>query len=94
MAPSAEVENLLERLAQVSENSAYRASEVKYLDPRTLALVVVGAAICLDAPAKAFQALVGSALQAGATQDDVLWAMLAVAPAAARPPIRCRRRPG
>jgi 4-carboxymuconolactone decarboxylase len=87
MAPSAEVENLLERLAQVSEKGAYRASEVKYLDPRTLALVMVGAAICMDAPSKTFQALVGSALQAGATNDEVIGAMLAVAPAAGEPRI-------
>lgn len=87
MSPSAEVENLLERLAQLSEKGAYEAIEAKYLDARTLTLVIVGAAICTDAPTKTFQALVGSALQAGATVEEVIGAMVAVAPAAGEPRI-------
>lgn len=85
MSPRAEVEQLLERLAEVPEIGSYETSDVKYLDNRTRALVAIGAAICADAPTKTFQSLVDSALQAGATAEEVVGALLAVAPAAGGP---------
>jgi len=87
MSPSANVKHLVERLARISEEHVYEVDEVKYLDARTLALVIVGAAVCTDAPTKTFQALVGSALQAGATFEEVIGTMLAVAPSAGEPRI-------
>jgi 4-carboxymuconolactone decarboxylase len=87
MSSSSEVEPLLERLALVQADGAYGSAEVKHLDGRTLALIVIGAAVCTDAPIRTFQSLVGSALKAGATVEEVVGALLAVAPAAGEPRI-------
>jgi len=84
MPPSAKVEQLLERLVEVSEKGC-GPSEVKYLDSRTQTLVAIGAAVCTDAPTKTFQSLVAAALLAGATAEEVVGALLAVAPAAGGP---------
>lgn len=85
MSPKAEVEQILERLAEVSETGSHRPSDPRYLDERTRALVAIGAAACTDAPTKTFKSLVDSALQAGATSEEVVGALLAVAPAAGGP---------
>jgi alkylhydroperoxidase/carboxymuconolactone decarboxylase family protein YurZ len=82
MSPKAEVEQLMKRLAEAADTQRHRTPETTYLDPRTRALVAIGAAACTDAPTKTFQVLVGSALQAGATSEEVVGALLAVAPAA------------
>lgn len=82
---SAEVEELLKRLAEVSTIETWGTADVEYLDPRTRSLAVIGAAICTDAPARTFQSLVTSALQAGATAEEVLGVLLAVAPTAGEP---------
>jgi alkylhydroperoxidase/carboxymuconolactone decarboxylase family protein YurZ len=87
MSSSVAVEQLLERLALVQTQGAYRSAKVKCLDQRTLALVVIGAAVCTDAPTRTFQSLIGSALKAGAAVEEVVGALLAVAPAAGEPRI-------
>jgi 4-carboxymuconolactone decarboxylase len=50
------------------------------LDPRTIALVRVAALVAVDGPGVAFDAAVAVALAAGATPDDVVDTMIAVAP--------------
>lgn len=85
MSPNEEVVHLLERLSEVAKMGTRDTSDVMHLDPRTRALVVIGAAVCTDAPTKTFQSLVTSALRAGATADEILGAFLAVAPAAGGP---------
>jgi alkylhydroperoxidase/carboxymuconolactone decarboxylase family protein YurZ len=52
------------------------------IDARTHALVRLGALIALDAPVVAFQACTATALAAGATADDIVDALIAVAPIA------------
>lgn len=85
MSPRVEVTQLLERLAEVSEMESYGTSDARYLDGRTRALVSIGAAICLDASTKTFRSLVDSALHEGATAEEVVGALLAVASAAGGP---------
>jgi 4-carboxymuconolactone decarboxylase len=82
MSHSAQVEKLLERLTEVSEEGSGGAGETSNLDPRTRALVSIGAAACTNAPTSTFQTLVASAIEAGATAGEVLGVMLAIAPAA------------
>lgn len=84
MSPSAELEQLLEKLA---ENSDTQPADVAYLDPRTRSLVVIGAAVCTDAPARTFQSLVRSALRAGASAEEIFGVLLAVALAAGEPKV-------
>lgn len=85
MSPKAEVQQLLERLAEVAEPGSQLAPDSAYLDARTRALVAIGAAMCTDAPARTFQMLVDSAMDAGASAEDVVGVLLAVAPAAGGP---------
>ncbi len=49
------------------------------LDERTEALVRIGALVALDAPQSAYQAAVETALRAGATLEDLLAVLFAVA---------------
>jgi len=85
MSPSAEVEHLLKRLAAASAAATSGPVYETLLDPRTHALVVIGAAICTDASRQTFRALVQTALNAGATREEVLGTFLAVAPEAGGP---------
>lgn len=85
MSPNEEVVHLLERLSDASKTGTGHTLDVVHLDSRTRALVVIGAAVCTDAPTKIFQSLVRSAFQAGATAEEVLGSFLAVAPAAGGP---------
>ena len=55
------------------------------LDQRTLALVKVAALIALDAPPASFGWQVADAVDAGATAEDILGVLRAVAPQVARP---------
>jgi len=50
------------------------------LDPRTFALVKVAALIALDAPPASYAWQVGNALDEGATPEDVLGVLRAIAP--------------
>lgn len=50
------------------------------IDPRTHALVRLGALIALDAPVVAYQACTATALAAGATTADIVDTLIAVAP--------------
>lgn len=85
MSPSVEVNKALERLAKAAEKGQARNSDIKHLDARTRSLVMIGAAICTDAPAKTFASMVKLALAAGATSEEVVGTLLAVAPEAGGP---------
>ena len=50
------------------------------LDERTFALVKIAALIALDAPPASFAWQVGTAVEAGATPEDILGVLRAVAP--------------
>jgi 4-carboxymuconolactone decarboxylase len=50
------------------------------LDPRTFALVKIAALIAVDAPPASFAWQVGNALEGGATPEDIVGVLRAVAP--------------
>lgn len=52
------------------------------IDARTHALVRLGALIALDAPVVSYQSCIAMALAAGATADDIVDTLIAVAPVA------------
>ena len=54
--------------------------EVSGLDPRTRALVRLGAMVALDASAVSYQSAIGAGFASGATLEDVVGVLLAVAP--------------
>ncbi|MGH2904467.1 MAG: carboxymuconolactone decarboxylase family protein [Solirubrobacteraceae bacterium] len=56
------------------------ALEVTGLDPRTFALVKVAALIALDAPPASYRWQIVNALQDGVTPEDLVGALIAVAP--------------
>ena len=62
----------LELRAELQENSG--------LDPRSFALVKIAALIALDAPPASYLWQVGNALDAGATPEDLIGVLRAVAP--------------
>src|SRR5947199_7261636 len=59
-----------------------READLKFsgLDPRTFALVKIAALIALDAPPASYVWQVGLALQEGATPEDILGVLIAIAP--------------
>jgi 4-carboxymuconolactone decarboxylase len=54
--------------------------EANGLDPRTFALVKIAALIALDAPPASYAWQVGNALSDGATAEDILAVLRAIAP--------------
>jgi len=54
--------------------------EVSRLDPKTHALVRLGAALAIDAAPSSYQSAVEPALAAGASIDEVVGTLIAVAP--------------
>jgi 4-carboxymuconolactone decarboxylase len=60
----------------------FENAEASNLDPKTHALVRLGALIALDAPPTAYQASADAALAAGATFDEIVGTLIAVLPAA------------
>lgn len=54
--------------------------DVSCLDARTQALVRLGALIALDGPVVSYQSCITMALAAGATTDDIVDTLIAVAP--------------
>jgi 4-carboxymuconolactone decarboxylase len=51
------------------------------LDTRSMALVRLAVIVAMDAPAPSFRSVVSTALQAGATVDEVVGVLIGVAPA-------------
>jgi len=83
MSSNPNVAPLLRQLAVTSESSTSPAENP--LDPRTRALVRIGAAVCGSASTPTFLELVGEARAAGATEDEVLGSFLCVASVAGEP---------
>jgi 4-carboxymuconolactone decarboxylase len=54
--------------------------DVSRLDAKTHALVRLGASLAVDAAPSCYQAVVESALAAGATHDEIVGTLVAVAP--------------
>jgi 4-carboxymuconolactone decarboxylase len=54
--------------------------EISGLDPRTFALVKIGALIAVDAPPASYAWQVANALDEGASPEDILGVLRAVAP--------------
>ncbi|HEV8402935.1 MAG TPA: carboxymuconolactone decarboxylase family protein [Candidatus Limnocylindrales bacterium] len=71
-----------EVLGDVDDADATRIGSIA-LDARTVALVRIAALVALDGPASSFDAAVAVALAAGATPDDIVDTMIAVAPTVA-----------
>lgn len=79
-----------DKLRLLAENdTAFIASEIAAepvggdidrLDEKTTDLVRLGALVAVDAPQAAYSATVARALSAGATDDDLIDTLLAVAP--------------
>lgn len=86
MSPNAKVKHLFKRLTRAAEDGATEIERGKtdeeLLDDRTRALVIIGAAVCSESSTRTFKSLVDSARRAGATEDEILGVLLAVAPAA------------
>jgi 4-carboxymuconolactone decarboxylase len=85
----AEYERTLRRLAIRDDRyicsilgDDFENAEASRLDPKTHALVRLGALIALDAPPPAYQASADAALAAGATFDEIVGTLIAVLPAA------------
>ena len=57
-------------------------ARISALDPRTAALIVVGAVVTIGASATCLRWSASRALAAGATQDDIADVLLAIAPVA------------
>ncbi|MBV8734803.1 MAG: carboxymuconolactone decarboxylase family protein [Solirubrobacterales bacterium] len=68
--------NLLEELIGLREVDR----ELSRLDPRTFSLVKIAALIALDAPPASYGWQVANALDEGATPEDILGVLRAVAP--------------
>jgi len=81
--PSARVKDLLDQLTKsVADPSSDTARGAEHLDDRTRSLVVIGAAVCSDSPTRTFMSLVATAQRAGATDQEILGVLFAVAPSA------------
>jgi 4-carboxymuconolactone decarboxylase len=63
------------------------AREESRLDPRTFALVKIAALIALDAPPASYAWQVGNALGEGATPEDILGVLHAIAPQVGGPKV-------
>jgi alkylhydroperoxidase/carboxymuconolactone decarboxylase family protein YurZ len=75
--------SLLEELLGVREAQSASSS----LDTRTFALVKIAALIALDAPPASYAWQVANALEEGASAEDILAVLLAVAPQVGGPKV-------
>ena len=90
MAPSEEMADYKETLRRLALNDdrfvasvlgmGHDTVEVSRLDQKTHALVRLGASLAIDAAPSSYQANVEVALAAGATIDEVVGTLIAVAP--------------
>lgn len=69
-----------ERFAESLLGGRDGTAEPSHLDPKTHALVRIGALLAIDAAPSSYQAGVDAALAAGATIDEVVGTIVAVAP--------------
>jgi len=69
-----------ERFVESVLGMGHDTVEVTRLDPKTHALVRLGAALAIDAAPSSYQATVDVALAAGAEIDEIVGTLIAVAP--------------
>jgi alkylhydroperoxidase/carboxymuconolactone decarboxylase family protein YurZ len=89
MNQTARFEETLRKLAMIDEGFVERQAglglglaEAAALDPRTAALLRLGAAVAIGSPGVCLEWSVGRALAAGATEEEVADVLLAIAPVA------------
>ena len=89
MSQTARFQEILRRLAIIDESFAEDHAGLRLgspgprlLDPKTAALVQVGALVAIGAPGVCLEWSTTRALAAGATEDEVTGVLLAIAPAA------------
>src|SRR5262245_15144929 len=73
--------------AEAPAASGEATSQATGLDPRTLGLVRIASLIALDAPPVSYAGHVADAIDAGATAEDILGVVRAVAPEVGEPRI-------
>ena len=84
MAPSAEARDLYAEL-ELLGRSVMPGGVSRYLDDETRAMVRIGTAICVDAPATTFANLIESAFAAGASEEQIVGVLLSVGSIAGEP---------
>jgi alkylhydroperoxidase/carboxymuconolactone decarboxylase family protein YurZ len=89
MAQTVRFQETLRRLAMIDEDFVEDAARLglsltgeSALDTKTAALLQLGASVTLGSPAVCLEWSTGRALAAGATEDEIADALLAVAPVA------------
>src|SRR5213596_736070 len=89
MSQTAKFEETLRRLAVIDEDFVgdevglkIDSATTSALDPKTAALLRVGASVAIGSPAVCLEWSTGRALAAGASEDEIVGVLLAVAPVA------------
>ena len=89
MSQTVRFQETLRRLAMIDEGFVedqaglgLGQASTSALDPRTAALLQVGASVALGSPAVCLEWSAGRALAAGATEDEIADVLLAIAPVA------------
>jgi len=89
MSQEAKPQEFLRKLAMIHEGFiqdkarlGFDLARVSALDPKTAALIVVGAMVAIGASAACLHWSASRALAAGATQDEITDVLLAIAPVA------------
>jgi 4-carboxymuconolactone decarboxylase len=82
-------QEILRRLAMIDEGFVKDEVELRIdpaqasaLDPRTAALLQVGVCVAIGSPAVCLEWSAGRALAAGASEDEIVGVLLAIAPVA------------
>src|SRR5262252_8562968 len=87
MGPAVRFEETLRRLAMIDEGFVKDEAQLgidpaqtSALDPKTAALLQVGACVAMGSPAVCLEWSAGRALAAGASEDEIAGVLLAIAP--------------
>jgi|SRR6516162_8167586 len=89
MGPAVRFEETLRRLAMIDEGFVKDEAQLgidpaqtSALDPKTAALLQVGACVAMGSPAVCLEWSAGRALAAGASEDEIAGVLLVIAPVA------------
>ena len=89
MGPAVRFEETLRRLAMIDEDFVKDEAQLgidpaqtSALDPKTAALLQVGACVAMGSPAVCLEWSAGRALAAGASEDEIAGVLLVIAPVA------------
>jgi alkylhydroperoxidase/carboxymuconolactone decarboxylase family protein YurZ len=69
-----------ERFLESVVGMRYDTVDASHLDPKTHALLCLAASLAVDAAPSSYQSVVGMALAAGASVDEIVGSLIAVAP--------------